>query len=86
MVKFFQLDGSVASIMSGTKGFLKYCPNVPVDKECVSCLTLTLVALGISKVVNSASALTSVSLLGHYDRLRSLSWSFSCRIAVTSST
>ncbi|KAG5126628.1 hypothetical protein JHK82_027463 [Glycine max] len=72
MVKFFQLDGSVASIMSGTKGFLKYCPNVPVDKECVSCLTLTLVALGILKVVNSASALTSVSLLGHYDRLRSL--------------
>ena len=57
MVKLFQLEGKVASIMSGTKGFLYYCncfPSVFVDRCWVSCLTLTFVVQGVLCAVDLA--------------------------------
>ena len=56
-----------SSMMSGTKGFLSSCnyfPNVFTNWVCVSSQTLTLVAFGISKVVDSTFTPTSVSFLG----------------------
>ena len=58
IVKFFQLEGRVTSMMLGTKGFLNYDNSLPkvlenggIASKCI----LRLVALGRSTVVDLAS-------------------------------
>lgn len=80
IVKFFQLEEKISSMMLGTKGFLNrntYLPKVLRNGEIASKRTLILVALGKQTKVDLASPPSSRLTLGFRDLCVSRGWAFS---------